>query len=363
MTEPQSPPLFGVVLPEKDPNNLPIPTRGPYFVPAKQGWMVHKKFHWGRVLTPVKEAEALHDREPYLWPEINLPIELLGQAWAFFAAIYELHKSEAMVDITWSEKHGYRLFCPPQRATSGGVHAKRTLEHYQGQIVGTIHSHCNFGAFHSSTDTHDADGHDGLHITLGKNMHQQPEIAVMISVGTVRWHFKPEELWEDISLTKQKYPWWWIPKVGEYKEEPKSTVTFYGAAKPTSQPTSKPTNPVEKKPEPTQTSIVAYTDKSKGSEDRMTYPLMKSEYVSVDEFLYHHGEEMTSEEAKDYEEINMILDDIDRTFDLLGLDFDYSITPQIGAKLPGSRSQREEEFADADFDINEIPEAVRHWFN
>ena len=114
MTAPESPPLFGVVLPTQDVDTLPLPLNGPYFVGSKKGWMVHKTFHWGRVLTPVKEAEMQPDTAPFLWSEIALPKEIIGQAWAFFRKIYELRKSEAMVDITWSEKHGYRLFCPPQ---------------------------------------------------------------------------------------------------------------------------------------------------------------------------------------------------------------------------------------------------------
>lgn len=35
------------------------------------------------------------------------------------------------------------------------------------RIYGTIHSHCDFAAFHSGTDDHDEIGFDGLHITVG----------------------------------------------------------------------------------------------------------------------------------------------------------------------------------------------------
>lgn len=177
-------------------DDLPEPTNGPYIVRAKSGYFVHRNFHFGRVLVPLRESPGLPEAEPMLWanPDLGIPTKLIGQAYSFFRSIYEQKSSEAMVDITWSEKRGYRLFVPPQRCTGTSVHATRNLEHYHGQIVGTIHSHCNFGAGHSGTDKHDASGHDGLHITIGDVLKPKPSIAAMITVSGIQWDLDLEEL-------------------------------------------------------------------------------------------------------------------------------------------------------------------------
>jgi hypothetical protein len=205
-------------------DQLPAPESGPYIVATKKGYYVYRDFHFGRVLVPTSEAPLTPEGEPTLWhnfDEQRIPHEIIGQAFSFFKTIYEKRKSEAMVDITWSPDRGYRLFVPPQRATGGGVKATRTPEHYRGHVVGTIHSHCNFNAFHSPTDTHDADGHDGLHITIGDVLKDQPTIAIMISVASKRWNFKLDEI-SDGPLKLIPHPEWWERYVND--PEPTSTT-------------------------------------------------------------------------------------------------------------------------------------------
>lgn len=188
---------------------LEPPDNGPYFVATRKGWFIHRNFHFGRVLVPIAEAAALPETTAALWREHDpIPSTLIGQALSFFKTIYEKRKSEAMVDITWHPTHGYRLFVPPQRATGGGVNATRTPEHYQGQIVGTIHSHCNFSAFHSGVDKHDADGHDGLHITIGDVLKDKPSIAIMIAAAGIEWDQKLEDI-SDGPLAITPHPVWW----------------------------------------------------------------------------------------------------------------------------------------------------------
>lgn len=209
-----APAIFSLV-PLTETQELPLPDNGPYIVATKSGYMLHQKTHWGRVLVPTKEAPALPESTSFLWHDINLPADLIGQAWAFFRAVWETRKSEAMVDITWSRERGYRLFVPPQEASMGGVKAQRTAEHYRGQIVGTMHSHCNFNAYHSGTDTHDADGHDGLHITIGHVHEDKLDIAIMVSSQGIRWDLELDDITHDPVLRKP-FPAWWLGFVKDH---------------------------------------------------------------------------------------------------------------------------------------------------
>lgn len=335
MTSFEAPHLFSVV-PPAPPKDLPEPTGGPYFVYTKDGWYVHRNWHFGRVLHPIKKADGVDDNglTPYLWTRDNeVPIEIIGQAWSFFRAIYERDKAEAMVDITWSEEKGYRLFVPKQSTSGGGVKAERKMEHLKGQHVGTIHSHCMMNAFHSGTDTHDADEHDGLHITLGKVMNKQPEIAIMMSVSKVRWDFKYEELWEgEIPLIT--HPEWWEKFVNNKKDEKKSSSLVTYMSK--------------------QGGISTYSPR-KPSGGSSTYPIITGQgrwdydtYRSVDELLWREADKVPASSVLQFEAFAGILDDIAQEISKLGYDFDYELTKQVGK---GNLAQRL---------LDDMP--FKHWF-
>lgn len=204
-----APRLFEII-PFESLDALPEPDNGPYYTITQNGPMLVDRNMFGKYVTPVKEIPSLPIVAPTLIYDIpKMPSTIIGQAYSFFKAIYEDKKSEAMVDITWSADKGYRLFVPPQKASGGGVQAERNPEHYKGQIVGTIHSHCNFNAFHSGTDTHDADGHDGLHITIGNVMAKVPSIAIMMSKGGNRWDNMKLEDVQDGPIELVEHPKWW----------------------------------------------------------------------------------------------------------------------------------------------------------
>lgn len=238
-----APTAFSILPYNGDYEALPEPAGGPYFLATKTGYFVHRNFHWGRVLVPAKEAPATPEAVPTIWHEFSerkLPRQLIGQAYDFFRAVYEQRKSEAMVDIVFNpdptarakrakrqgfDDLGYRLFVPPQVASGGSVKCKRTPEHYNGQNVGTIHSHCDFGAFHSGTDKHDADGHDGLHITIGDVMKPMPSIAIMVAVAGIYWDFDYDDI-ADGPLERYPHPAWW----DGYVHDPAPTTTTWKPA-------------------------------------------------------------------------------------------------------------------------------------
>lgn len=148
----------------------------------------------GRVLVPLDELPNRTGvvNPPYAgyWDPAIPPMkpEVLDQALAFFRFVFETNHSEAALLLAIDEARDYHLYCPEQEVDYTGVDWKDTVlladDHY---LIGSIHSHCDFSAFHSGTDTGDAAKNDGLHITLGKVDEDTPEIDVMISFSGVRW--------------------------------------------------------------------------------------------------------------------------------------------------------------------------------
>jgi hypothetical protein len=188
-------PTIDDILPmPKDLNTLPEPDPF-YYVMGADGPYMMKRTLYGRALVKIKSIDHLPKHDGMLWHSIpKVPSGLIGQAWSFFRSTWTSKKSEAMVYLT--HKDGvYRIFVPTQEASAAHVKTVMNPNHIaEGWIVaGTIHSHCNFGAFHSGTDTGDAADHDGLHITIGHVDTDKPSIEGMISVNGVNWDMEYED--------------------------------------------------------------------------------------------------------------------------------------------------------------------------
>ena len=209
------PELFEVIPAPAKIDDLPLPDKGPYIVAHQEGYSVHKSFFFGRVLVPTDKAPMAQKLEQpaFLWYDIpKLPASLVGEALSFFSMVFATRGSEAMVDIMWEPERGYSLFVPNQRASAGGVEAKRNPTHLRkgSRHVGTIHSHCDFSAFHSGTDEHDADNHDGLHITIGHvDDPTKTEFAVMIAASKHKWDFEIADVVDGPIPMDSKHPLWW----------------------------------------------------------------------------------------------------------------------------------------------------------
>lgn len=297
-----TPDVFSLVPLLTDEQVLEAPTKGPYYIATKRGFMVHKTTHWGRVVVPVDEVPSLANSDSLLYHDINLPPELIGQAWSFFRAVWHERKSEAMVDITWNPDRGYRLFVPPQKASGGGVKAERKPEHYRGQIVGTIHSHCNFGAFHSGTDENDANGQDGLHITIGRVDTDKLDIAIMVSANAIKWPLELSDITTgDVQLSS--HPTWWQKLVSDPAPHNTGHINTW---KPT--PTSalvpfRPINSIERTPTPT------------------TTPKWMDVYDLIESL------DPLDPRANALEDLNDQLEAIARDLDMIGFELDWGIAP------------------------------------
>ena len=65
--------------------------------------------------------------------------------------------------------------------------------------VGTIHSHCDFDAFHSGTDIKDEEDVDGLHCTFGHNNLDEFSISATIAINGHRFQIDPLKVLEGIN--------------------------------------------------------------------------------------------------------------------------------------------------------------------
>jgi len=180
------------------------------------------------------EANKLLSARPYINMNLpKIPPEIIYRALLFFRKVYRKHRSESAVILCFNvETNEYSLYCPKQdvsgahvdydrryykRTKRGEVHFPpdhETPDQNYGkvdpvmcemvkngfQMVGSIHSHANFSAFHSGTDTHDEASMNGVHITLGHvadgefswasslalNDHREQVEAENVAVGVVR---------------------------------------------------------------------------------------------------------------------------------------------------------------------------------
>lgn len=326
-----SPALFSVHPPMEKPDDYPLPDNGPYYIYTRNGWLVHRRFHWGRGLFRTKEPPSIAQPTPFLWSDVGIPIERIGQAWSFFRSIWETRHSEAMLDLIFDPDEarrakrtakqgfddlGYRWMVWPQQASSGGVECKRDTTKIRGQRVGTIHSHCDFGAYHSGTDEHDAKEDDGLHITLGHVNTNKPSIAIMMSVSGDKWHYKPEELWEDPTLFLVPHPEWWNGYVKE-----RSAPAKYAPAQTT---VIRGHNSHKPRPQPAAVSSIVIPGTSTAQRKNNKPP-----FYTVEE-IYEDDKAMTADEVMELLAAQDLLDEITRLSDKFGLDFDYEWNRQIG---------------------------------
>ncbi len=120
---------------------------------------------------------------PEISPSVKLKIEKIpekefNRVIAFFRHVYDKHDSEAVVLIYYNFKTGEYLFDAPEQEVAPATLSYKNAKHYKGfRMIGSMHSHCEMSAFHSSTDNEDEFAFDGLHITVGK-IKSGPEYAV-----------------------------------------------------------------------------------------------------------------------------------------------------------------------------------------
>lgn len=180
---------------------MQLPEKGKYYVITKDGIFFRKE-------TKVASAFVKIDGGiPWLGSldtdaTLNLPKipgRIIGQALMFFRTVFKKLGSESYVTLLYSETKGFQLWCPKQEVSRGSVSYDRTDQpdfsdrKSEGwQMIGTIHSHCDFSAFHSGTDTGDEETFDGIHITLGHVNRDDFSMVSSIALNASRFTLDPE---------------------------------------------------------------------------------------------------------------------------------------------------------------------------
>lgn len=200
------------------------PTEGTYYILTQDGLYIHKSNALGSTMSPVKGGVPwLQPANTTFKPNLpQIPSLIIGQAWSFFRSVFEKHSSESYLTLLFNVKaQQYKLHCPKQSVSGGnasyGIVAGDLVETTtkDGQkvivdanarydsiapadrkgwvIIGTIHSHCDFDAFHSGTDTHDETQMDGIHITIGHVNSEHCSVSSEIAVNGVRYKIDPSK--------------------------------------------------------------------------------------------------------------------------------------------------------------------------
>jgi PRTRC genetic system protein A len=140
------------------------------YVLDANGWKIFKKNGISTALIPVDSVSGLAMLETKIdFTATKLPLELVRKVTAWFKAVYQKYRSEAVGYLFYRPSTGEWDFMPPvQTATGASAKYEEAPKREGWTVVGTIHSHGSMSAFHSGTDDADERFFDGVHITVGR---------------------------------------------------------------------------------------------------------------------------------------------------------------------------------------------------
>jgi hypothetical protein len=165
-----------------------LPDAGEYYVVAGNGIFFRKDTGLFTGYVKVDQISILEDLVvPKHHFVSNLPLiphMLVMKVRRFFLEVFNKYHGEACVILCYNkESHEFLIQVPLQKVSHVHVDYKPEPITKPGFIpVGTIHSHCDFSAFHSGTDVHDETDFDGIHVTFG---HINNELGISISCSVV----------------------------------------------------------------------------------------------------------------------------------------------------------------------------------
>ena len=237
-----TPGIFDVIAMPDDIATLPDPAPFYHAVSKDQAFLV-KKTMFGKALVPVKTIDHLPTGETgRIWwtnPMPKIPASIISQVWSFFRTIHRTKGSESMVYLTYKDGE-WRPFIPPQEASYTHVRADFKLTNVTpGWLIAcSIHSHCDFGGFHSGTDEKDAREHDGLHITIGDVDKDEPDVAAMVSVSGSLFNVKPVDIIDGKLDKFASHPAFWdhFVRGQSFRPKPRNGYETIMSGKPGYQP-------------------------------------------------------------------------------------------------------------------------------
>ncbi len=197
--------MFKVVL--NDGQNE-MPEDDIFYIIAKEGVYLKKKLGVMESIAPVKQISILESVNSMAKMHITkIPGRWIAKVISFFQAVYEQHKSEAIVLLFYDEETGKHRIVPPMQKVAGASCDYDKGITIEGMtMIGTIHSHARMSAFHSGTDDTDEEHFDGLHITLGDLDEEYPSMSASIVANGYRVMVDPNDYIENLALMSETNP-------------------------------------------------------------------------------------------------------------------------------------------------------------
>lgn len=172
-----------------------LPKEGTFYVLAQDGLYLSKETGLIRAMVKVEKISFLKKLEAKVELRLpKIPSEMIAKSLLFFRRVFETHHSEAAVLLYYSrEQNVYVVDVPKQRVGAAIVDYEIQGQYDKGfNLVGTIHSHCDFEAFHSGIDVHDERDFDGIHITIGRIDQAYFTISCSVVVNNNRFDIEAE---------------------------------------------------------------------------------------------------------------------------------------------------------------------------
>ncbi|MHA1802241.1 MAG: hypothetical protein ACTSWJ_10935 [Candidatus Heimdallarchaeaceae archaeon] len=185
-----------------------LPNDDIFFIVGKEGQFIKKKVGVLECLVPVSGISTLASVKELVTSYAKMHIKPITKkdftrCFDFLRAVYIKHSAEGAILLYYNEKtEKHYIFVPKQEVSAAGVDYKRSYVREGFTMIGTIHSHANFSAFHSGTDHADETSFDGLHITVGNVMDDDFSLSASIMANGHRVMVDPTRYISGIKLTK-----------------------------------------------------------------------------------------------------------------------------------------------------------------
>jgi PRTRC genetic system protein A len=170
-----------------------------FYAATNKGWVINVPTLFGNAQLLSKEAPT-HlppPAERFILNGKQIPLHMLTQFHDFARKNFEKRRAECSAYLTYNpETDDWKLFIPEQYVSHTSVNHKLDPGQIKDgyQAVGTIHSHCDFNAFHSGTDKHDMGKMPGLHITIGHVNTDTPDYDFALSVHDAAFDVKYDKI-------------------------------------------------------------------------------------------------------------------------------------------------------------------------
>jgi hypothetical protein len=179
----------------------PIPDETCYIL-TKKGIFLKKKMDIMESIIPVQEISFLEEMKCYAKMNIkSMKKNIFNEILSVFRWVFYEFRSECQCILHYNTKNKKWIAeIPNQEVSVGSISYESDLQ-FPGYLrIGTIHSHGSMSAFHSSTDIHDEENWDGIHITIG-NVNSD-EFTVKSSIVTNGNRFVVDPLEYIVGLTE-----------------------------------------------------------------------------------------------------------------------------------------------------------------